>query len=71
MAIMKVRDLLKSLSFSNMDDEVEMDLATDPTKEDIVPVDIVTIAMKDGSLVFRSKEVMYERKGKLQKRSRG
>ena len=65
---MKVRELLKYLSFSNMEDEVEMDLATDPKKEDIVPIDVVTIAMKEGSIVFRSKEVMYERKGKLRNR---
>ena len=62
---MKVRDLLKYLSFSNMEDEVEIDLATSPKEEDIVPVDVVTVAMKEGSIVFRSKEVMYERKGKL------
>jgi len=65
---MTVRELLKYLSFSNMEDEVEMDLATDPKKEDIVPIDVVTVAMKDGSIVFRSKEVMYERKGKLRNR---
>lgn len=67
---MKVRDLLQYLSLSSMDDEVEMDLATDPKKKDIVTVDVAAISMKDGSIVFRSREVMYERKGKLDQRKR-
>ena len=63
---MTVRDLIRQLLLCcDLEDKVEMDLATDPKKLETVEVDIATSAAKPDCVVFRSKEIMYkERNGK-------